>query len=333
MPSRARIALGTLVAALSLPTAVAHAGVASIGITDAAGGEQTVTAALKVRTLLPTIRLRLQPNATQSYTVSVIGPGGAVAADAGCGVLQDGLVVGYRGNGVYNVVVQSYPTSACDAQIGPTQSFSYTQASTVGLTAPEKPVLLREAGSTALKRISIPVTRVPGGTVEARFAKNGTVSAAGGILGASSRGTTDGAGTTASFAAKEPGPYVVVARQAVDTFATPWSAPAIVRLVAPFDLAKVSYPDTGGPVYQVRGVVREPSAAKGVVTVAIARGSRGGTFKRASEAVVSSDGSFRARFRASSGTHRIRFRFAGNTLVTSGEQIKRFTVGSGRLKP
>ena len=86
-------------------------------------------------------------------------------------------------------------------------------------------------------------------------------------------------------------------------------------------------------IYQVRGVVREPSAAKGVVTVAIARGSRGGTFKRASETVVSSDGSFRARFRASSGTHRIRFRFAGNTLVTSGEQIKRFTVGSGRLKP
>lgn len=328
-----RIALGTLVIALGLPAPAARASIASVGITDGSGKELTVSPALKVRTLEPTIRLRLQPNATQSYAVSVTGPGGVAAASAACGQLADGLVVGYRGNGVYNVIVTSYFSSTCDDQAGPAQSYSYTQAATVGLTAPAAPVLLRDAGSTVYKPITVPVVRVAGGSVQVQYAKNGTVDPAGGILGGGTPGSTDATGTTATFVAREPGPYVVVARQAIEGFATPWSAPAIVTAMAPFDLKTVQYPDTGGPVYQVRGVVREPAAAKGTVTVAIARGASGGSFKAAREVTVGSGGAFTARFKATSGTNRIRFSFRGNTFIARGEQIKRFSVRSGRLKP
>jgi len=332
MATRGRIGFGTLVAALSLPAAVAHAGVAGVTVTDAAGVEQTVSAALSVRTLTPTIHLQLQPNATQSYAVSVIGPNSAVAGEATCGLLQDGLPLSYRGNGVYNIVVQSYPTSSCSEQIGPTQTFSFTQASSVALTAPAAPVLLRDVNATGLRPITIPVRRVPGGTVEVRFAKDGALDGAGGILGGGIRAGIDGAGTAASFTAKEPGSYVAVARQSVDAFSTPWSAPAIVKLVAPFDLAKLTYPDTGGPVYQVRGVVREPAVAGETVTVMFARGASGGSFGAAREVTVQGDGSFVTRFKAKSGPGRLKVSFRGNVLVTRGEQVGGFTVRAGRLR-
>lgn len=331
-PPRVRIALGTLVAVVGLPVPVALASVAGVVITDGSGGEVSVSPASKVRLLEPTIRLQPQPNSTQYYTVSVIGPDGGAAATGACGRFADGLVVGYRGNGTYNVLVTSYASDACDVQAGAAQTYAYTQASAVSLVAPAEVVLLRAANSTVVKPVALPLTRLPGGLVEARFARNGNVTATGGIAGGGAPATVDGSGTTVSFVPREPGSYLVVARQAVASFATPWSAPAVVRTVAPFDLERVSFPDTGGPVYRVRGVVREPAAAKGTVTVAVARGSRGGSFKGSKDVTVASDGSFTARFRAASGTNRIRVTFGGNDLVVRGEQIVRFSVRKGRLK-
>ena len=76
--------------------------------------------------------------------------------------------------------------------------------------------------------------------------------------------------------------------------------------MAPFDLSSVSFPDSRGPSYQLRGIVREKAIAGSRVTVAAAKGKKGKRFRTLGKGKVNSEGVFKVRFRLSRGTYRIR---------------------------
>ena len=99
-----------------------------------------------------------------------------------------------------------------------------------------------------------------------------------------------------------------------------------VNLVAPFDLSSVSFPDSRGPSYQLRGIVREKAIAGSRVTVAAAKGKKGKRFRTLGKGKVNSQGVFKVRFRLSRGTYRLRYSFSGNSVVTKGTAYEVITI-------
>ena len=115
-----------------------------------------------------------------------------------------------------------------------------------------------------------------------RYAKNGVAGPDGALTGASAEGTVNATTGRAELRITSPGRYAAVARArgftgATGQFFTPWTAPAIVRAVAPFDLQSARFIDENGPIYRVSIKLREPTA-RGRVRLAWARGASGGRF-------------------------------------------------------
>jgi hypothetical protein len=116
-----------------------------------------------------------------------------------------------------------------------------------------------------------------------------------------------------------PGTYVVVARARSGDYYTAWSAPVTLTAIAPFDLSTRTLPDTRGPRYSVRGVVREPSATGNRVTISVAKGKKGKKFRRLGKAKVNGKGVFKLRFTIRKrGVYRLRYSFPGNATVARG---------------
>ena len=91
-----------------------------------------------------------------------------------------------------------------------------------------------------------------------------------------------------------------------------------VTAIAPFDLERTSFPDSRGPSYKVRGQVRE-RAARGKVTISIARGLKKGRFRRIGKAKINSKGRFTKRFKVrKTGRYRLRYTYKGSSLVAPG---------------
>ena len=122
----------------------------------------------------------------------------------------------------------------------------------------------------------------------------------------------------ADFRFDKPGRWVIVARVKGGNFFTPWSAPVFVNAIAPFDLERTSFPDARGPSYKVRGQIRE-RAARGKVTVSIAKGRKKGSFRRLGSAKINSKGRFSKRFKVrKTGVYRLRYSYRGSALVAAG---------------
>src|SRR6185436_6183982 len=175
-----------------------------------------------------------------------------------------------------------------------------------------------------VKPLALPVDADPGSqTREVRFAARAKLRRDGSIRGRSLRAPYRAGSASLAFPA--PGDWTVVARDAADGIATPWSAPVQLRVVTPFDLASLRYADTAGPVFRV--LARAIGGTSGVVRVALARGS--GPFQRLGRARVDDAGAFGARFTVrTAGAYRLRFSYRGNDLVTRGEVVRRFRVGT-----
>jgi hypothetical protein len=106
---------------------------------------------------------------------------------------------------------------------------------------------------------------------------------------------------------------------------TPWSAPARIHVVTPFDVTSLHYTDRTGPVFRV--LARAIPGTTGVVRVALARGN--GAFGRLGRARVDGTGAFGARFTVrTAGVYRLRFSYRGNDLVMRGEVVRSFRVGT-----
>ena len=89
---------------------------------------------------------------------------------------------------------------------------------------------------------------------------------------------------------------------------------------------RTMFPDFRGPSYKVRGQVRE-RAARGKVTISIARGLKKGKYHRIGKAKINSKGRFTKRFTVRhTGTYRLRYIYKGNSTVAAGRVTERIKI-------
>jgi hypothetical protein len=336
LPRRLRSRLVLLIVAALLLAAVAlpaSAGAVAVTVTGDDGRPVAVNPAAppSIRTLRPAVGVT--GDAGGRYSVSFADPAGkAAAAAVAC---QDGAVASsvqlpFRGNGRYTVAVTTFAggDASCSLPLGPAASYGFTIAGRVVLT-PVGRFAMRDPGRPGrVKRLALTVGADPGSqTREVRFAADARLRRDGSIRGRSLRAPyRDG---SASLLFPAPGTYTVVARDAADGVATPWSEPLRIRVVTPFDLASLRYTDTAGPVF--RALARAIPATTGVVRVALAQGN--GPFRGLGRARVDGAGAFGARFVVRvAGSYRLRFGYAGNGRVTRGEVVRRFRVGTAIVR-
>jgi hypothetical protein len=234
----------------------------------------------------------------------------------------------YRGNGAYRIVLQRYSDTACATPSGAAATFPYTIAAGVAIGQPQNWLLTRPANSFTLNTYQFAFNGNPGASLyEVRYARGGVIGPDGGISGPSQTGFVDSTTGTIPLRFDAPGTWVIVARAKTDDFYTAWSAPVTVRTKGPFDLSIVTFPDSRGPRYSLRGTMREKAAAGRRVTVAIAKGRRGGKFRRLGRAKIRRNGTFALRFRvARTGRYRLRYTFKGSGLVSRGTIVQRITI-------
>jgi hypothetical protein len=209
-------------------------------------------------------------------------------------------------------------------------NLQWTVAASVALVAPAGPLPTRQAGSFSTIMQQLDFTANPGAiSYEIKFAKGGVVQPDGSL---SSPALKDGflnrsTGKVEIIGASEPGDYVVVARAKSGDYATAWSAPITMRLIAPFDFSTRVFPDQRGPRYSVRATLREKTAAGSRVTVAYAKGKNGKRFKTLGKAKVNSKGTFKLNFTIRKrGTYRLRYSFRGNATVARGTVYEVITI-------
>lgn len=260
------------------------------------------------------------------YTSQVFDQAGtAVSSGSGCRTTQFSPTwknfADYRGNGTYTVLVRYFGSSDSDCNGAATESrLQYAINAGIGVTGPPGRVLTRAKNSFSINSHELGVGLNPGAfSYEVRYALGGVTGPDGAISGPSAETFVNRANGLAPFRFDKPGRYVIVARAKTDDFFTPWSAPVNVTAVAPFDIERVSFPDARGPRYKLRGQIRE-RVARGRVTVSIARGRKGGKFRRlGSRAKINSKGRFTKKFTLRrTGVYRLRYTYRGSSVVAAG---------------
>jgi hypothetical protein len=228
--------------------------------------------------------------------------------------------VPYRGNGAYTLTVTRYSAASCAGAVRGTEVFTWNVAASVAIGQPGGPLPTRPANSFSNHVHLLDFAANPGTSLyEIRYAKGGVIGPDGGISGVSNSTYVDTASGKVRFSPNDgPGTYVIVARAGRGNYYTPWSAPVTVQMVGPFDLSTVSFPDSRGPSYQLRGTVREKAMAGSRVTIAAAKGKKGKRFKTLGKAKVNSQGVFKLRFKLKRGTYRVRYSYRGSSVISRG---------------
>ena len=173
------------------------------------------------------------------WTWSVIGPDGVAAVtESSCwSINTDGRRVPYRGNGTYTLTLKAYAANACTGTPVVT-TYTWTVGASVAIGQPAGPLPTRPANTAVTNTLMLDFAGNPGATTnEIRYAKGAVLAADGSISGPSETAfvdSTTGKIRFSNFAG--PGTYTFVARAQTGDFYTPWSPPANVTLIAPFDL-------------------------------------------------------------------------------------------------
>jgi hypothetical protein len=326
---RHRLPLALALLALATAALPASASALAVTVTGEDGNPLAVDPAAppSIRTLRPLVGVA--PDAGTRYSVAFSDPvGKPVAGPIACqdGAAPSSVQLPFRGNGRYTVAVTTFAGGdpGCTLPLGPATSFAFAIAGRVSLGSMPRFVMRDPGHPRRIKPLALPVDADPGSqTREVRFAANATLRRDGSIRGRSLQAPFKAGSASLRFPA--PGDYTVVARDAADGVATPWSAPARIHVVTPFDVTSVRYTDTTGPVF--RALARAIPGTTGVVRVALARGN--GAFQRLGRARVDGAGAFGARFTVrTAGAYRLRFSYRGNDLVTRGEVVRSFRVGT-----
>jgi hypothetical protein len=266
------------------------------------------------------------------HKTSVVGPDGSPASSGSSCYPKSAIgnvsrYVDYKGNGNYAVVVQTFTNSACTTG-AKEQRFAFSINAGTSITPPSGIVLTRLPNSFSTIDHQVPVALNPGGIAyEVKYARGGVIGPDGGISGPSTDAFLDRNTGNADARFTEPGQYVMVARIKSGDYYTPWSAPISFAVKAPFDLAFTGFPDAHGPSYKVQGTLRDPYARGSRVTVYIAKGKKGGRFRKLGRSSkVNSKKRFTLRFKLRKpGVYRLQYRFKGSSLVLGGkvtEQIR-----------
>ena len=240
-------------------------------------------APVPIRQLDVQVGVSVPASETAFYNAQVFDAAGAPASLSSCRDpgIPSTRFLDYHGNGTYSVLVRYFRSTDSKCARTPSQEkrFQFTINAGTAVTAP--PGLLTRAANSFVTNVrQLPVTTNPGAsTYEVRYARGGVIGPDGAISGPSAETFVDRTTGLADFRFDKPGRWVIVARVKGGSFFTPWSVPVFVNAVAPFDLERTSFPDARGPSYKVRGQIRE-LAARGKVTVSIAKGRKKGKFHR-----------------------------------------------------
>ena len=267
------------------------------------------------------------------HKTTVIGPDGAAASSGSSCYPKSAITnisryVDYRGNGNYAVVVQGFSNSACTT--GAKESrFLFSIGAGTAITPPNGIVLTRQPNSYSTITHKVPVALNPGGTAyEVKYAKGGVIGPDGGISGPSSDAFLDRRTGLADARFTEPGTYVMVARVKSGDYYTPWSAPITFGVKAPFDLSYTGFPDSRGPSYKLRGTLRDPFAGGSRVTVYLAKGKKGGKFRKLGRSSkINAKRAFTLRFKVRKpGVYRLQYRFKGTSRVLGGKVTQKIRI-------
>jgi len=332
-PNRLLIATVLAAAAAGLLPAAASAVTTTVTADD---GTPVPLAGAALRTMSPKVGISLTAGEKLNYSAIFTGPDGVnVAATVSCTSIPITRTIDFRGNGAYTVTVTPYGErdfSCAGSPTGPAAASSFTIVSSVALAGPPARVLTRAPNSFATNVIPLAFAPNPGALGhEIRYASNAVIGPDGAISGPSADAFPDPTTGTVPLRLTTPGRYTVVARAkgfsgSGGQFFSPWSAPVTVHAVAPFDVAGSRFTDSRGPAYGISVRLREESA-RGRVSLAYARGTRGGRYRSLGSARLSSKGSFQKRFRiARTGTYRMRLTFRGSETVAAGVVVQRFRI-------
>jgi hypothetical protein len=267
------------------------------------------------------------------HKTTVIGPDGAAASSGSSCYPKSAITnisrsVDYRGNGNYAVVVQGFSNSACTTGLKESR-YLFSVGAGTAITPPSGTKLVRQANSFSTITYQVPVALNPGGlSYEFKYARGGVIGPDGAISGPSTDAYVDRNTGTADVRFTEPGRYVMVARIKDGDYYTPWSAPVSVAVKAPFDLSYTGFPDSRGPSYKLRGILRDPYARGSRVTVYYAKGKKGGRFRKLGRSSkITAKKAFTLRFRMRKpGTYRLQYRFKGNSLVFGGKVTQQIRI-------
>jgi hypothetical protein len=339
---RARTTIAALAAAVALTSApaTAHAAVnAHVTGDDGNPMELTPGTPAQIRNLSVRVYAHHDRVDDESWQFTVTDPNGTTATSIGSycwnSILDDDSRVIWRGNGTYTVTISTYKGTSCSGSPRSTTSYQYTVNASVAIAPPAGPVRTRAANSITTNTQALGFAGNPGAdTYEIRYAKGGVIGPDGAISGPSETAYLDSAtGQIQLTNVSSPGSYVVVARARSGDYYTAWSAPVVLTAIAPFDLSSRTFPDSRGPRYSVRGIVREPSAAGKRVTISVAKGKKtrkgkkSTRFHRLGKAKINGKGVFKLRFKIRRrGVYRLRYSFPGNATVARGKIVERIRV-------
>jgi hypothetical protein len=198
------------------------------------------------------------------------------------------------------------------------------------MTQPAGVLLTRQPNDFGAIAHQIPIALNPGAlTHEIRLAKGGVLAPDGSISGASEQAYADSTTGAVTVRLDAPGSYLMVARAqgytgAAGQFYSPWSPPVRFRAKAPFDMGPLSFPDSRGPRYKIRGELREKSA-RGKVKIKLARGKRR-KFSSFGKAKVRG-GVFKKKLTLHrTGTYRIRFIYSGSRTTVRGTVTQKIRI-------
>jgi hypothetical protein len=320
------LAIAALIAgALALP---ASADAATTVLTGDAGVPEAL-AGQTIRNMAPQIAVNINGTTERSYTFQVIGPAGQVAASAICLSSGTPRTVTYQGNGAYTVNVAIYTTLGCtDTPASGTSTFAIG-ASVASLgPAPAPRLLTRRPDSFTTIEYRLPITGNLGAdTYDLMYSANPALAPDGSLVGPAQNAYVDSATATVPFRFSKPGSYSVIARARVfGGAATPWTAPLVLRAVAPFDLT-ASFPDSIGPSYRLRVKLGEEST-RGKVRIRVAKNWSGkARYRTLGTVKIKGGGEFTKRFTIGTpGKYRLRYTFPGSGTTASGTIVEKVRI-------
>jgi hypothetical protein len=310
--------------ALALP---ASAGAATPALTGDAGVPEAI-AGQTIRNMAP--QIGVTPAAgEQYYRYQVTGPAGQLAGSSSCSSSTTAQEINYVGNGAYTVTVSGYASFPCGTA---TSTVTATFAIGAGVAslgpAPAPRLLTRRPDSFSTIQYQLPITGNLGAdTYDVVYSANPALAPDGSLVGPSQNAYVQSATATVPLRFSEPGSYSVVARaRDYGGVATPWTAPLVLRVVAPFDFSSVTFPDSRGPSYRLRAKLGEEST-RGKVRIRVARNWSGKATYRSLGTVKIKGGEFTKRFTIGTpGKYRLRYTFAGSGTTASGTIVEKVRI-------
>jgi hypothetical protein len=285
-----------------------------------------------IRNMSTKIGIAYPAGSTGYFTATFAGPDGAQVSTPMSCYGQDSSwsrSPDYRGNGNYTVTITNYAAGDynCAKGVTSTESYVYAVNASTAITPPPGPFLIRAPNSFTTNTLSLPVTGNPGSFgYDVQYALGAVLNPDGSISGSPQTGFVNSTTNTIDLSLRQAGTYTVVMRAKSGQFASPWSAPVTVTALVPFDLLAISFPDSRGPRYQVKGTVNDKSI-RGKVTLALARGTKGGKYKSIGKASISSKSTFTKTFtQRRTGTYRLRVHYAGSAISPAASIIYKIKI-------